>query len=556
MNKILIGLSCFVTLLLTACGDDKAPDEIATDPTATASGPTFDLISTPVGQVNFPNSCNAEAAPLVERGVALMHHMMFDEAKFVFSMADDKDPDCAMAYWGQSMALIHPLWQDPVTAENYQRGLALVKRAKSIEGTSEREIDYFKSTEAYFSDGGTLSVQQRYAKMSQVWDSINKKYPEDMDAQAYNSLYKIAISNNEEDKLREAATLAFNVLDNIPDHPGGHHYVIHAYDTAVLAGLAMETADNYGKITPRIPHATHMMTHTYTRLGDWNKAITWNTVSSDSALELCITDGEVNSHYAHANDYLIYAYLQKGDDNAALQLMTEAHSLDLPFSKDNLDAIAYSYSAMPARYVLERRDWDAAVKLEPRTPSSLPWSPSFDPYVANAHYARALAFSHLNRPDEATTDIQFLHEMSISISKNSIYWGTQVKIQELTATAWQHHAKGDMENAMAIMKQAVALETTTDKNGVTPGEVLPAAELYGDMLRQASLHNDALIAYEMALKRAPGRYNSLYGAGKSALAIDDKATAKKYFTILNSNTTDANSSRASINEVREILETL
>lgn len=543
-------------MLLTACGDDNIPDEMATDATVTASGPTFDLLITPVGQVNFPNSCNATASPLVERGVALMHHMMFDEAKFVFSMADDKDPNCAMAYWGQSMALIHPLWQDPVTAENYQRGLALVKKAQSIEGSSEREIDYFKSTEAYFSDGGTLSVQQRYAKMSQIWDNLNKKYPDDMDAQAYNSLYKISIANNDEEKLRDAAMLAFNVLENIPDHPGGHHYVIHAYDTAVLAGMAIETADNYGKIAPRIAHATHMMTHTYTRLGAWDKAITWNTVSSDAALELCIADGEINSHYAHANDYLMYAYLQKGEDAAAKQLLTDAHSLDLPFSKENNMAIAYSYSAMPARYALERRDWGAAIKLEPRTPSSLPWSPSFDPFVANTHYARALAFSHLGRPDEANADIQALHDMSISISKNSAYWGTQVKIQELTATAWQHHANGDMENAMVVIKQAVTLEATTDKSGVTPGEVLPAAELYGDMLRQASLYNDALAAYEMALKRAPGRYNSLYGAGKAALAIDDKVTAKKYFDILYANTIDASSTRASIDEVREILETL
>ncbi|MDG1438498.1 MAG: hypothetical protein P8P98_05925, partial [Emcibacteraceae bacterium] len=533
----------------TACGDDKVQDEVVVDDLVVASGPSFDLLSTPVGTVNFPNSCNAEASPLIERGVALMHHMMFDEAKFAFSMADDKDPDCAMAYWGQSMALIHPLWPDPVTDKNYQLGLEWVRKAQSIEGTTEREIDYFKSTEAYFSDGGTLSVAQRYAKMSQIWDNISKKYPDDMDALAYNSLYKIAISNNEEDKLIEAAMLAFDVLENIPDHPGGHHYVIHAYDTAQLAGLAIETADNYGKIAPRIAHATHMMTHTYTRLGAWDKAITWNTVSADAALELCMVGGEITSNYAHANDYLMYAFLQKGEDAAALNLLTEAHSIDLPISKEPDAGTAYSYSAMPARYALERRDWDAAVKLEPRSPSSLPWVPAFDPFVANTHYARALAFSHLGRPDEASADIQALHDLSISISKNTPYWGTQVRIQEMTSIAWQHHANGDLENAMAVIKQAVELEATTDKAGITPGEVLPAAELYGDMLMQASLFNEALIAYEMTLTRAPGRYNSLYGAGKAALAIDDKATAKKYFELLQSNIDDNNSSRASMTEV-------
>lgn len=556
MNKVLVGLSCSLSLLLTACGDDKLPEEMVADDVASASGPSFDLLTTPVGTVNFSNSCNADASPLIERGVALMHHMMFDEAKFAFSIADDKDPNCAMAYWGQSMALIHPLWQDAVTPENYQHGLELVRKAQSFEDSTEREIDYFKSTEAYFSDGGTLSAQERYAKMSQIWDDISKKYPDDMDALAYNSLYKISIANNNEEKLVEAAMLAFDVLENIPDHPGGHHYVIHAYDTAQLAGLAIETADNYGKIAPRIAHATHMMTHTYTRLGAWDKAIIWNTVSSDAALELCIAGGEITSNYAHANDYLMYAFLQKGEDEAALQLLTEAHSLDLPISEEPDGGTAYSYSAMPARYALERRDWDAALKLEPRTPSSLPWIPAFDPFVANTHYARALAFSNLGRPNEASADIQTLHDLSISISKNSAYWGTQVRIQELSATAWQHHAQGDMENAMAVMKQAVDLELTTDKSGVTPGEVLPAAELYGDMLSQASLYSDALIAYEMTLTRAPGRYNSLYGAGKAALAIDDKVTAKKYFDMLNSNTIETNSSRASMDEVREILKTL
>ena len=543
-------------MLLSACGDDKTPDKMVVDDMVAATGPSFDLLSTPVGTVNFPNSCNAEASPLIERGVALMHHMMFDEAKFAFSMADDKDPNCAMAYWGQSMALIHPLWPDAVTPANYQRGLEWVIKAQSFEDTTEREKDYFTSTEAYFSDGGTLNVKQRYAKMSQIWNDISKKYPEDMDAMAYNSLYKISISNNNEEKLREAAMIALDVLGNIPDHPGGHHYVIHAYDTAQLAGLAIETADNYGKIAPRIAHATHMMTHTYTRLGEWDKAITWNTVSSDAALELCIADGEITANYAHANDYLMYAFLQKGEDAAALNLLTEAHSLDLPFSPESNTGIAYSYSAMPARYALERRDWNAALELEPRMPSNFSWIPAYDPFVANTHYARALGFSNLGRPDEASTDIQALHDLSISISKKSPYWGTQVRIQELTAMAWQYHANGDMENAMATIKQAVDLEATTDKAGVTPGEVLPAAELYGDMLRQASMYDEALIAYEMTLKRAPGRYNSLYGAGKSALGMDDKQTAKKYFEQLNSNTSDVNSARSSMTEVRKILETL
>ncbi|MDG1859952.1 MAG: inositol oxygenase family protein, partial [Emcibacteraceae bacterium] len=183
MNKILVGLSCSISMLLSACGDDKTPDKMVVDDMVAATGPSFDLLSTPVGTVNFPNSCNAEASPLIERGVALMHHMMFDEAKFAFSMADDKDPNCAMAYWGQSMALIHPLWPDAVTPANYQRGLEWVIKAQSFEDTTEREKDYFTSTEAYFSDGGTLNVKQRYAKMSQIWNDISKKYPEDKELQ-------------------------------------------------------------------------------------------------------------------------------------------------------------------------------------------------------------------------------------------------------------------------------------------------------------------------------------------------------------------------------------
>ena len=524
--------------------------------TATASSAQSDLIETPVGDVDFPVSCEPEAAALVERGVALLHHMMYDEARFVFSMADDKDPACALAYWGQAMVLIHPLWPDTPSMSDMNVGSQMVARSLAAGGRTQREKDYLQTTRAYFEGGNVLSEGERLTRFEDAWRIVSENNPDDLEARAFFSLAMRAASSNGDAELqqqKEAGKLARSVLDVSPNHPGAHHYLIHAYDFPELAEQALEVADHYGEITPKVPHATHMMTHIYTRLGLWDKAVEWNTISADTAWELCVQTGEINLHYTHALDYLAYANLQMANDDAVVDILQTAQELQPPYSETNRDASAYAFAALPARFALERQDWSAAAALQPRRPESFPWEPGHDSYVAITYFSRAIGLARSGRPEEASGDIQMLGEIEARIRDTNPYWAKQVEIQEAAARAWQAYAMGDESNALERMADSAALEASTRKHAVTPGEVLPAAELYGDMLAESGQFADALAAYRSALQRSPRRFNSVIGAARAAKALGDKPMAAEYYAQITAIASDRSKNRKAVEEARTYL---
>lgn len=544
-------------LMLTACDSEQVTiTENSSENIPQENGPDFDLLLTPVGSVSFQTGCHADATALVERGVALMHHMMYDEARMVFSMANDVDSGCAMAYWGEAMTYVNPLWPGSVSDELMERGASLVSKAKSIGGHDERENLYIKTAESYFVDGLSRTEQQRLKRTEMAWKKLHEAYPDDLDAKAYYALFMISTSDLSDPELvgqRKAGDIAFEVLAENPDHPGAHHYVIHAYDNPVLAENALETADRYGAMTPRVPHATHMMTHTYTRLGLWDKAIEWNRISAETALAICIETGEVNLHYTHALDYLAYAYLQKGDDASVMRVLSDADELKPPYGELNRAASAYAFSALPARYALERRDWEAAAKISPKMPTDFPWERGHDQYVAISHFAKALGLSHTGKFEEAHIEIERLHEMHERLVETSPYWAQQVQIQEIAARGWEVYLEGDHDYGLSIMKRAAELEATTEKHAVTPGEVLPAAELYGDMLFDDGKYEEALEAYKIALNRSPGRFNSFYGAAKAAMKAGDGEAAESYLAELRRNTENVEGGRPVVSDVNMLI---
>lgn len=513
----------------------------------------FDLVNTPVGEVEFETSCNFEAQKLVERGVALTHHMMYEEANFVFGMADNADPECAMAYWGQAMTLINPLWPTTPSDEQMQKGTDLVVKALEKETTTDREKAYIKTTEAYFIGGSTRSENERLRRFEDAWSSLSYAYPDDEDAKAFSLLSSLSTANPKDRALVKQRAVGEGVkvlLEEHPNHPGAHHYLIHAYDYPPLADQALPIADHYGEITPRVAHATHMMTHIYTRLGLWEKAIEWNDVSAQSALSICNTTGKINGHYTHALDFLAYAYLQKADDASVLEILDTSRALSLPYS-GNLHAPAYAFSAIPARYALERGDWDAASKIEPRMPSTFPWTDTYDPYVAISHFARAIGLARSGRPQGIDAEIESMKVLKENVSKRSGYWAEQIEIQIQTAQAWQAYSEGNATDGLAKMKSATALAATTEKHAITPGEVLPAMELYGDMLLELEQFDEALIAYQRSLERVPNRLNSLYGAAKAAEAAGDIPKSKKYYKDILALANNEKSMRPTVKEARQ-----
>jgi tetratricopeptide (TPR) repeat protein len=335
----------------------------------------------------------------------------------------------------------------------------------------------------------------------------------------------------------------------MPDHPGAHHYVIHAYDNPALSEGAVEVARSYGDIAPDIPHALHMPTHTFTRLGLWQESIDWNRRSADAALKRPVGDA-TSLHYFHALDYLAYAYLQGAEDQRAEAVMAELAGVEPPYQAHL--ASAYTFAAVPARLALERHRWEVAAQLEPRWPSDYPWETA-TAQQAITYFARALGAARSGRFQQAHDDLEMLAAMHEKVAARSPYWGTQVEIQRLSALAWLQFKEGDQDLGLATMRQAAELEAGTEKHPVTPGEVLPARELLADMLLASGQPDAALAEYAAALDRSPNRFNSLYGAGHAAELEGDAETAADYYRALINVTARADTERDRLQHARAYL---
>jgi tetratricopeptide (TPR) repeat protein len=543
--------------VLAGCGGERTSAPAASGAAAPAA--FADLLSTPVGEVDFPVGCAGEAAALAERGVAFLHHMMYAQADFVFGLALDADPDCAIAYWGQAMTIIHPLWADVPDAEALARGARLSATALGIGGHDPREDAYLETTRAYFENGEARTEAERLRSFDVAWGAVATANPEDLEAAAFYALAHLATADPSDlsfARQRQTGAMAERVLAASPNHPGAHHYIIHSYDSPALAPRALPVANAYGRLAPKVPHATHMMTHIYTRLGLWEESIEWNLASAEAGWELCTQSGVIFNDYPHALDYLAYAYLQRGEDERVLDILETASELQPPYSDINRNASAYAFAALPARYALERRDWEAAARLEPRTPASFPWTADYDAYVAITHFARAIGLARLGRVEDARREIDMLRELEARVEPLSAYWAKQVAIQAASAEAWLAYAEGDVDGALAHMRRAAALEATTEKHAVTPGEILPAAELLGDLLLEAGRVDEALAAYRDALARSPGRHNGLYGAGRAALMSGDEDAARAYLSELAALAGDAPTPRPTVTEAAAWLEEL
>lgn len=481
-----------------------------------------------LGTVRFPTSCDETAQPLLERGLALLHHMTYEGSRAAFERAVEADPDCAMGYWGQAMTFIHPLWSDPPTEEQFAHGLSLVESARSRGETTEREQAYLAAVGAYFSKGWSRAETENLAAFEGGWSDVHRRFPDDPEAACLYALAHLGTADPADKTYahqRRAGAIAEGILERIPDHPGGHHYAIHAYDYPPLAEEALAIARSYGELAPAVPHALHMPTHIFTRLGLWQESIALNRRSAEAALGHP-TGEAVSLHYLHALDYLAYAHLQRGETAEAEKVLATTSRLEGPFHSEV--ATPYTLAAVPARLALERQRWAEAAALEPRTPAAFPWD-DFPAMEAITHFARAVGAARSGRPEPARQAIERLAELRDRAAETSGYWAQQVEIQRRAAKAWLLQAQGDEEMALETMRAAAELEASTEKHPVTPGAVLPARELLGDLLHELGRHEEALAAYRAVLEGSPKRLNSLYGAGRAAELAGDRATARSYY---------------------------
>jgi tetratricopeptide (TPR) repeat protein len=486
-----------------------------------------------LGSVTFPTSCAPAVQKDFTRAVALLHSFWYDEAEKAFRAVAAADPSCAMAQWGVAMSLYHPIWAAPSPAE-VQRGQAAVAAARAANPSTPRERDYVAAVEAFFAEAPAVDHKTRAVRYEKAMEKVQAAYPEDREAAIFYALALLGTappSDKTYANQRKAGEILNKVLPAQPDHPGVAHYLIHSFDYPQLADLALPAARSYSKIAESSPHALHMPSHIFVRLGLWDDSVRANEDSA-AAARAHVQKSLPGAHSfdeLHAVDYLAYAFLQQGKDGQARTMV------DLVRSVSKLDnaqfAAAYALAAVPARYALERGRWSEAAALEVG-PAWFPWA-QFPYAEAITHYARAVGAARSGDPERARAAVARLEALQqAAIDAKLPYWPSQIEIQKTAAAGWLARAEGRNDDALRLLKQATDLEASTDKHPVTPGPVVPARELYADLLLDLGRPADALAEYQASLAVAPNRSYALAGAVRAAGAAGQDDTARALYATL------------------------
>jgi tetratricopeptide (TPR) repeat protein len=485
----------------------------------------------PLGLVDFPVSCTAQAQVEFNRAVALLHHMTYPQAREAFEQVASTDPKCAMAQWGIAMTLFQPLWPTRPGAEERKRGWEAVQKAKALQVPGERERLFVAAAEAFFLEPQESDYWLRIRRWEQASEKLHAAFPDDPEATVFYALAHLAtapsnaISRAHSDR---AAEMLLRVYERNTDHPGAMHYLVHANDVPGRERESLEITRKYDATAPRNPHALHMPTHIYTRLGDWNGVIKGNLQSAEAALEYRAGDrGEfVWDEFPHAIEYLVYAYLQKGaDDEAAAQLKRLHSTADLqPTFKT-----AFHLASTSARYALERRAWNEAALLVPREPATLDWDRFAWP-EAIVQFARGLGAAHVGNVNAARTASQRLDTLEAATRKaGEELFARNIQVLRLELNAWVAHREGQKVSSVSLMREAAEIEASTPKHAVTPGPTLPAHEQLGDLLMEQNQYKEALAAYQRSMEFYPRRFNGLLGGARAARALGDESLARTFY---------------------------
>ena len=460
-----------------------------------------------LGNVDFQTSCSAEANGAFNDGLTLLHHMMYFQADALFSAASEKSPDCAMLHWGVAMTKFHPLWPGRPGPEKIAAGQAAVERMQRANVGSETE-QAFKAAAAAYYEGDETPYPERISAWAATQAEAFDKHPENVDATAFHALGLLATAPRGDKSLanQRAAGALMETLDQRTDlHPAVYHYAIHAYDNPVLYERALPFARDYGKIAPDVPHALHMPSHIFVRAGLWDQVIDWNVRSAEVALAHPL-GGVITNHYAHAMDYLIYAVLQKGDFARAEELLAEfvSHANQ----QDNFGS-AYALAASPVRVALEQEQWGLLAAMSGDMHPAISWE-KFPQTAAMRWFAIGLGAARSDNLARATEALEQLAELrqTLETSKQG-YWLKLVEAQILSVEAWMEMSRGNTALAINLQTKAADMEDAVGKSPVTPGHVLPARELLGDLYAEAGRTDDALSAFHATLSHSPNRRRSL-----------------------------------------------
>jgi hypothetical protein len=467
-----------------------------------------------LGKVHFATTCNEIAQRRFDRAMRYQHSFWYAESKEIYQEAIKADADCAIAYWGMALALLsNP--HNAIPAPNLPLGLAAIEKAKAIGAKSERERDYVDALSVMYVDYDKIPQQARVQSYLKKMEALAAKYPDDDEAQIFYAI-TLNVSASPADKTYANQLKGAAILEPIwqrqPMHPGVAHYLIHLYDYPPIADKGLTAAFNYAKIAPNAPHAQHMPSHIFTRVGYWKESIAANLASVSAAKA-----SREAADQLHGQDYLVYAYLQLSQDNAAQQVIGDVEATQ---PDPEAFAGAYARAASPARYVVERGDWKGAASLDVI-------QNKFPQTMAISYFARALGAARSGDPAAARAEIAKLTGIRDSLREaKSNYWAEQVDVQIQVANAWALYADGKYDDALKAMGVAADAEDKTEKSPVTPGSLAPARELYGFMLLDRGMAKEALAAFEATKAKEPNRFNGYAGAAKAAQALGDTVQAK------------------------------
>jgi tetratricopeptide (TPR) repeat protein len=490
-----------------------------------------------LGTVDFPTSCAALQQAAINRGVALLHDFWYDKAEQQFKDVVAADPACAIAYWGEAMSLWHEIWDRPGAA-TLQRGLVLVQQGQKAGAKTQRERDYLNALAQFYQNSGKDSFEVRVAAYSQAMGKLLDTYPADHEAAAFYALSLLAAAPPRDTTFanQKRAMAVLNATWPLaPDNPGIAHYIIHACDNPQMAPQGLEAARKYGEIAPSAPHAAHMPSHIFARLGLWQEDIEAN-LASIAAAEASRSYG----HELHAMDFLNYAYLQVGEDAKAWALVEKVNSMDVSMGHDMHDYLDMARAGFPATYDVEMRHWKAAAALQPAK-GAQPQN------AAITYWARAVGSGHLKDAKAAKQALAKYDEMVEAVKKSQdAYMAEFMDTDRDEIRAWVAFAEGNTDEAAKIMG---AVADKQDAHG--KGEVeIPAREMLADILLESGHAEQALAQYERSMTIDPNRFNGLYGAARSAELTKQTATADKYYAQLVKNCEGSGSKRPELVEAK------
>ncbi|PYK03928.1 MAG: hypothetical protein DME66_11040 [Verrucomicrobia bacterium] len=521
------------------------------------------------GKVDFPISCAPAAQPEFMRGVALLHSFFYEEARRVFTSVAEQDPKCAMAQWGIAMTWWHPIWTPP-TPEEMAAGKAAIDKAMTMAAPTDRERGFINALNVYYNTAdsatagpvgqschGPVGSRDRVVAYEKAMRQLYDKYPDDFETQTF---YALAIlssgyatpTDTTLSKQLQAAAILEKLWKKNPNHPGVVHYLIHCYDYPPLAERGLAAARNYGSIAPWVPHALHMPSHIFTRLGMWSEAIDSNRAAADAARAYAAVRHReaTEAEELHALDYMAYSYLQEAQDSEAKKIVDFAGSVrktnpELEFSA------AYALAAIPARYALERNDWTGAASLTiPRLPH---WS-SFPFMEALLEYGHALGLAHTGDLGGARKAIARMQQLRDATKDPKFdYFKKHLDLQMQAASAWVAYGERKKNEAIEILRHSADAEDVLGKHPVTPGALVPIREQLGSLLLELGRPKDAQREFEAALKIYPGRFRGLYGAALAAEQSGDKEHASRYYAKLVGQTAKSGGSRDELTHVHEFL---